>query len=61
MAAPDGWVQLIRGPRPPSVKWLAASAGNSTTKKQGDVGGVRSQARGRWRQPPALRVGAGAA
>ena len=51
MAAPDGWVQIIRGPRPPSVKWPAASEGSVTTKKQG-VGGVpRSQARGRWRQP----------
>ena len=54
LPAPDGWVQIIRGPHPPSAKWPAASAGHSTTKQQGDVGGVsRSQARGRWRQPPA--------
>ena len=51
VAAPDGWVQIIRGPRPPSVKWPAASEGSGTTKKQGVVGVPRSQARGRWRQP----------
>ena len=56
LPAPDGWVQIIREPRPLSVKWPAASAGQSTCtgKKQGDAGGApRSQARGRWRQPPA--------
>ena len=50
LAAPDGWVQIIRGPRPPSVGWPAASEVSGTTKKQGVVGVPRSQARGRWRQ-----------
>ena len=57
LPAPDGWVQIIRGPRPPSAKWPVATAtrqSSNTVKKQGDVGGAqRPQARGRWRQPPA--------
>ena len=45
VSAPDGWVQIIRGPRPPSVKWPAASEGSGTTKKQGVVGvpGLRQE------------------
>ena len=38
VAAPDGWVQIIRGPCSPSVKWPAASEGSGTTKKHGVVG-----------------------
>ena len=57
LPAPDEWVQIIRGPRPPSMKWPSATVtrqSSNTVKKQGDVGGAqRPEARGRWRQPPA--------
>ena len=56
LPAPDGWVQIIRGPRPPSMKWPSATEMRqtfNTVKKEGDGGLQRSQARGRWRQLPA--------
>ena len=50
VTAPDGWVQIIRGPRPPAERWpksvRAASAGASKPWQQ-----VQGQAPvGRWRQ-----------
>ena len=50
VTAPDGWVQIIRGPRPPSVRWpktvCTASAGASKPWQQ-----IQGQAPvGRWRQ-----------
>ena len=42
LPAPDGWVQIIRGPRPPSVKWPSATAtrqSSNTVKKQGQPPG----------------------
>ena len=42
LRSPDGWVQIIRGPRPPT-KWPVATAtrqSTNTVKKQGDVGGA---------------------
>ena len=56
LPAPDGWVQIIRGPRLPSMKWPSATEmrhSSNTVKKHGDGGVQRPQARGRWRQPPA--------
>ena len=56
LRAPDGWVQIIRGPRPPSMKWPSATEmrqSSNTVEKQGDGGVQRPQARGRWRQLPA--------
>ena len=50
VTAPDGWVQIIRGPRPPSERWpktvRVASAGASKPRQQ-----IQGQAPvGRWRQ-----------
>ena len=50
VTAPDGWVQIIRGPHPPAERWpklvRAASAGASKPWQQ-----VQGQAPvGRWRQ-----------
>ena len=50
VTAPDGWVQIIRGPRPPSQLWpktvRVASAGASKPRQQ-----IQGQAPvGRWRQ-----------
>ena len=45
MELPSGWVQVLRGPRPPSVKWPSASqhSANAVISKPKQVG--------RWRQP----------
>ena len=51
LPAPDGWVQIICGPHPPSAKRPKASV-QVTNAQQGDVGGPRSQVRGRLRQQP---------
>ena len=50
--APDGWVQIVRGPRPPSESW--SKVARSATSVQVRPNEVRSSA-GRWRQPQPVR------
>ena len=45
METPNGWFQVIRGPRPPSVRWPSARSLVSGTVKPNST-----PPRGRWRQ-----------
>ena len=52
IAAPDGWVQILRGPRPVSQKWPSAKANRQQPEQ---VFGRRtsvSERPGRWRREP---------
>ena len=44
LPVPDGWFEVIRGPRPPSVQWPHQQKGK-------DKGVALSAPRGRWRNP----------
>ena len=45
LETPNGWFKLIRGPRPPSVRWPSAKSSVPGTSKQNST-----PPRGRWRQ-----------
>ena len=48
-AAPDGWVQIISGPRPESQKWPSAKANRQPEQVWGRCASV-SERPGRWRR-----------
>ena len=48
LEVPSGWIQVLRGPRPKSVRWPFSNERSSS-----DV----PQPRGRWRQPQQLKGG----
>ena len=50
LPAPDGWVQIVRGPRPPSERWPKARRTSTVSQNLSQV--PRGQTvPGRWRQP----------
>ena len=51
--APDGWVQIIRGPRPPSESW--PKVGRNSVDLHPKSNEVRSF-KGRWRRPQQFRA-----
>ena len=52
-AAPDGWVEIIRGPRPPSGSW--PKVGHSSAYIHARSNQVR-WIRGQWRRPQRVRA-----
>ena len=52
MPAPDGWVQIIRGPRPPAVRWPQAPR-RGQDKRQANKGST--QPRPQQHSPPPLQ------
>ena len=50
-AAPDGWVPIIRGPRPPAEVWPREGRNVSATHPKPSVAGRAQRVlQGRWRQ-----------
>ena len=49
-AAPDGWVQFIRGPRPPAESWPRVGRSGSAAQPKP----VQRVPQGRWRQTPRI-------
>ena len=56
IAAPAGWYQVIRGPRPPTVDWSTQPKGKGKGNGRHPQEPQAAVVRGRWRQGPPPQV-----